>query len=908
VPKKQKLVLIDAHALIHRAYHALPPMRAADGTPTGAVYGFTTTLLKVLAAIKPTHVAAAFDMAGPTFRHKAYKEYKAHRQPADDDLVAQFKVVREVARAFNIPVVEKQGFEADDIIGTLTAQLDGAVAKVVVTGDLDTLQLVDRGTSVFTLRRGIADTIIYGEQAVREKYGFGPRLVPDYKGLCGDPSDNIPGVAGIGEKTAKDLIGRYGSIENVYEHLDELPKRARTFLTGHKREALFSRKLATIKRDVPVSFKLSQAELADFDPEEVRRIFARLGFKSLINRIPKSVHGGVQPTLFRKTQNSKLKTQNLPDHYHLAASAAEQKKLRALLGKQKVIAFDTENDRLGARQYPIVGMSFSFRPAGSTTLQAWYVPVTPKTVLAWKGLLENPNVAKVGHNLKYDFEVLQQSGITLGPIEFDSMLAAYLLQPGSRQYGLDVLAANELGYHCIPITALIGEGKQQKAMSDVPFEELAPYACEDAEISFRLYEVLSRKIIKEGLTRVLTELELPLISVLAHLELTGVKIEAGQLEKLGQKVGRRITGLEQDIWRLAGAEFNIKSTQQLRRVLYEKLKLPTDGISRTQSGYSTAAAELAKLRAYHEIIPLLEDYRELTKLENTYIDTLPDLIDSSTGRIHTSFNQTVAATGRLSSADPNLQNIPARTELGQEIRAAFIAPRGRRLVKADYSQLELRVAAHLAQDEKMLAAFRAGEDIHTATAAWVYGISLEQVTRAQRRRAKTLNFGVLYGMGPQNFAQAADVSAEEARSFIERYRQQYAGIARMIAATIEQAEALGFVETMRGRRRYVPEINARSPAVRAAAERAAFNFPIQGTAADILKTAMIRLDDRLQSHYPAAAMILTVHDELVCEAPAGQAKQLAGDMKKIMSGAFALDVPLVVDVAVGLNWRDLTAV
>lgn len=905
--RKPKLAIIDAHALIHRAYHALPPMNSADGAPTNAVYGFTTMLLKMLTTLKPTHVVAAFDVKGPTFRHKEFPDYKAHRKPADDDLVVQFDVVRDVVRAFNIPIIESQGFEADDVIGTLVERIDGGVKKVVVTGDMDTLQLIDDDTVVFTLKSGMTNTISYTEELVHEKYGFGSDLVPDYKGLAGDASDNIPGVEGIGDKTARELVGQYGSIENIYKHLDEVSTRARNRLEGHKKDALFSRKLATIRRDVPIDFKLSDAELADFDASELREMFVRLGFKSLLGRIPKSSRGGAQPTLFEDKKKAKGNASRpLPDNYHLVEDEDDKKKLKGLLKKQKVIAFDTENDRLGAREYPIVGMSFAAKVGGK--IEAWYVPVNRESLKEWRDILEDPKIGKTGHNLKYDLEVVRQSDINLSPIVFDTMLASYLLAPGARQHSLDVLAGEQLDHYCIPITSLIGEGKQQKAMSEVPLKDLAPYACEDADVSYRLYEVLAKKIKAEGLGRVMDELEVPLIPVLADMELAGVKVDAEELNELRQSVAGKISRREKKIWELAGREFNIRSTQQLRVVLYDYLSLPTDKIGRTQSGYSTAAAELKKLRDAHEIIPLLEQYRELTKLQSTYIETLPKLVDKETGRIHGSFNQTVAATGRLSSADPNLQNIPARTKLGQEIRAAFVAERGQRLVKADYSQLELRIVAHIAQDSKMIETFRAGEDIHTRTAAWVHGVEVEEVTSDQRRSAKALNFGVLYGMGPQSFAAQAGISLEEARSFIERYREQYSGVTEWIENTLRVAKETGFVATLLGRRRYVPELAASSPAVRAAAERAAFNFPIQGTAADILKAAMIELHALMLTKYPAAAMILSVHDELVCEVKSEAAEKLGRDMQKIMSSVMTLDVPLEVDVAVGKNWRDMDGV
>ncbi|MAF80875.1 DNA polymerase I [bacterium] len=911
VAKRQsKLAIIDSHALIHRAYHALPPMSTRLGVPTNAAFGFTTMLLKMFTTLKPTHVVAAFDMKGPTFRHEMFKDYKAHRGELEDDLISQFDLVREVVRAFNIPVLEKQGFEADDIIGTVTEKINDGVKKVIITGDMDTLQLVDDDTSVFTLKRGIGDTILYNEELVHEKYGFGPEHVIDYKGLAGDSSDNIPGVAGIGDKTARELVGEYGSIEDVFKHVQEFSTRAKNRLTGHQKEAVFSRKLATIKRNVPIKFKLADAELADFDVQTVTDLFAELEFKNLATKLPKSSRGG-QGSLFDKPVED-APPPEMPANYHLVETPKDQEELRQKLGKAKLIAFDTENETLGAREHPIVGMSFAAKIGKK--IEAWYVPVDRESVMEWKQLLEDPAVGKMGHNLKYDYEVLRQSDITLGPIAFDSMIASYLLHPGARQHGLDTLAVQELNHHTISITTLIGSGptsprlrgagKDQKKMSEVPLDILAPYACEDADIAYQLYETFAPRIKKEGLTAVFEELELPLIPVLAEMELTGVKLDVEVMAVLHKKVAGRITRLEKQIWEAAGEEFNIRSTQQLRVVLYEKLNLPTDKISRTQSGFSTAAKELAKLRGEHKIVEMLEEYREVTKLQSTYLEPLPEMVAPDTGRIHGSFNQVVAATGRLSSQDPNLQNIPVRTELGQEIRTAFIPERGKRFVKADYSQLELRIAAHLSHDEKMIDAFRAGEDIHRATAAWVNGIEQKKVTDKQRRDAKTLNFGVLYGMGPMNFAQSSGISMEEARSFIERYKQQYEGITNLIVSTIEQAEETEFVETMMGRRRYVPEINASSPAVRAAAERAAFNFPIQGTAADILKQAMIALQAHLDKKYPDADMVLTVHDELVCEVPIKETAALAKDMKRIMEGVVTLDVPVIVDVGIGSDWSD----
>lgn len=899
--KKVKLAIIDAHALIHRGYHALPPMSTRDGRPVNAAYGFTSMLLKMFSVLKPTHVVATFDMRGPTFRHKKYAEYKAGRKKAPEDLVSQFEIVRDIVRAFNIPLLEKQGYEADDIIGTLVEQIDGDVNKIIVTGDMDTLQLIDDDTSVFTLRRGMTDTFLYDEQAVREKYGFGPEHVVDYKGLRGDPSDNIPGVAGIGEKTAKDLVGAYGSIEEVFKHLDEASTRAQSRLVGHKKDALFSRDLATIVRDVPIDFSLQDAVLEDYDASALRGVLQELGFTSLIERLP----GGakkVQPSLF-DTKKKEDDSFDMPKNYYVADDKKSQVKLRTLISKSTIVAFDTETDGLGARDFPIIGMSFAVRKGKK--VEAWYVPVTPKTLVGWRDILENPKIRKTGHNLKYDYKVLLQSGIELSGIVFDSMIASYLLNPGTRQHGMDELASLELDYHPIPITDLIGEGKEQKKMSEISLSELARYACEDADVSLKLYEVFVKKIEEEGLTKVLEEIEIPLVSVLAKVELNGVAVDVDGLHNLNKKVVSRIAKLQKDIWKEAGGEFNINSTKQLRVILFETLNLPVVGIKRTQTGYSTAASELEKLYDKHSIIALLEQYRELNKLQNTYISTLPNLVDTETGRIYTSFNQVVTATGRLSSSEPNLQNIPIRSDLGHEVRKAFVAEKGNMLVKADYSQLELRIVAHMSQDKKMIDAFLAGVDIHSATASFVFGIDIKDVTSEQRRQAKTLNFGVLYGMGPSRFAREAGVSSEEARSFVERYREEYVGVAKMIADTVSQAASVGYVETLFGRKRAIPEIHSSNPAIQAQAERVAFNFPIQGTGADVIKKAMIAMQSILERDFPEAKMVLTVHDELVCEVSEKRSKALADVMKSVMESVVTLDVALDVDVGIGKNWGEV---
>ncbi len=891
-----KLVLIDAHALIHRAYHALPPMNAPDGRPTNAVYGFVTALLKVVQQLRPDYVIAAFDMPGPTFRHIQFEEYKAQRKSAEPELVSQFEIVRQVAEVLGIPIKFQAGFEADDVIGSLVKQAEKQQAQVViVTGDADELQLVSETVGVYMLKRGVGEAEIYNKERFKEKYGFRPENMVDFKGLRGDTSDNIPGVKGIGEKTSLDLIGQYGALEQVFKHLDELPKRVQTRLRGQEEQAVFSRDLATIRTDVPLEIDWEESRWGEYDIERARALFLELGFKSLVSKLPQEQRD------IAITQ--KVSPRERWSGWRLANTLALEQELHRKLKRQTMIAFDTETDGLGARVSPIIGMSFAF--LGETEeVEAWYVPVDQESAKKWKDVLEDSRIKKTGHNLKYDWQVMRQAGVELRGIAFDSILASYVLYPGKRQYGLDEVALTELGHTCIPITDLIGTDNQNKSLLNAPLEDVAAYAAEDAWVAWQLYKKLSVRIEEEKLGIVLNELEVPLVPVLAAMELEGVKLDREVLERLKKKVETRLQKLVQEIWSQAGEEFNVNSTKQLRYILFDKIQLPTTGIARKQSGYSTAAAELAKLEGQHPIIGLIQEQRELSKLLSTYIVTLPELADKETGRVYTSFNQTVTATGRLSSSDPNLQNIPARTELGQEIRAAFIAPEGKVLIKADYSQLELRIAAHVSGDEKMKEAFRQGEDIHRATAAWVHGIELQEVTDQQRRAAKTLNFGVLYGMGPMKFARETGLSVEEARSFIERYHKQYSGITMMIERMIEQAQAMGYTETIFGRRRYFPEMQSSRPGIRAQAERAAYNFPLQGTAADILKKAMIKLATELDQQFSGQAqMVLTVHDELVVEAEQNIADQVKQTMKEVMENVVVLDVPLEVDVGSGKNWQ-----
>lgn len=906
----KRLVVLDANALLHRAYHALPPLTSPQGEPVGALYGLCLTLFNVLKTFKPTHVAAAFDRQEPTFRHQAFAAYKARRKKTDDELIAQIIRARGVFAAFGIPVLDAKGFEADDIIGTLAARAEREhLDNVIVTGDQDTLQLVDRHTRVHMLRRGVKDTVTLGVDEVQERYGLTPSQMVDFKALRGDPSDNIPGVRGIGEKTATALLQRHETLAGLYAHLADLPAAVASKLRTGKQDAFRAQKLVVIRRTVPLASPLADLAWSGYERQRAIVLLQELGFSSLLPRLPDGVRGSAarssrQGSLIAPTEDDRAKRRTAG--YHLVESVAVATKVCRLLEKSRGFVVDTETDALGARTSPLHGVSLSVKEG-----EAWYVPAT--LVKHLQSVLEDPRIPKWGHNLKYDVEALAQVGIRVSPVVFDTMLASYILAPGTRSHSLNTLAFTVLGHEMIPIEALIGgAGRAQQTMSEAPRADVAEYSCEDADYTLRLVHHFQRELQKQpALLKVFTDIEVPLVPVLAHMELAGVKLNVNHLQELGASVGKTLRSLETSIYKLAGGPFNINSPLQLRDVLFTKLRLSTTGISRTQSGLSTAADELDKLEGVHPVIPRIREYRELMKLQGTYLAALPQLVDRRTGRIYTNYNQSVAATGRLSSSDPNFQNIPIRTELGNEIRKAFVAERGQVLLAVDYSQLELRIAAHIARDRVMQNAFKNGRDIHRETAAFAYDVPPEKVTEEQRRQAKTLNFGVLYGMGPQAFSRAAGVSLSTAQAFIDEYMRTYRGIAAYIEEAKVLAATQGYVETIYGRRRYLPDIQSRNPQVRSAAERMAVNHPIQGTASDIIKRAMIAVYERLERGDPVlrgASMILQVHDELVFEAPAQQAARLARFAKELLESMERLSVPLVVDVRAGKNWGELRPV
>lgn len=923
--KTKKFLIIDANSLIHRAYHALPPLTTKDGILVNAVYGFANIFLKVLREHNPDYLAVCFDKRGKTFRDDIYDEYKAGRVEQPQEFYDQFDLIREFLHAFNVAVFEQDGYEADDLIGTLSNRQNNKlqitnykIRKIILSGDKDMLQLVDDDTEVELVKKGVSDTVTYNAHLVKDELGFGPELVVDYKGLRGDTSDNIPGVPGVGEKTATDLITTYGNLEDIYDAIkkkpDEIKPGVLKKLSEYKKDAFMSRELATIVRDVKLRYNEDDLAVDAPDYDRVVALVQRLGFKSLLSRIPKPETG----SLFANEQNNELRITNYEKDKKNESSNKEKKSDYILvdtkekfeqffkeLKQQKVFAIDTETTSLNVIDAELLGISFSWK-AG----RGHYVPISNfqfPISKELKSILADAKIKKVGHNIKYDYEVFKQHGIELAGISFDSMIAAYLLNPGSRGYSLDALAFSEFGHQMIPITDLIGpKGKKQLSMRDVPVEQVAEYAAEDADFTWRLYEKLSKEKNLKVLKKVFEDIEIPLIPVLADMELRGVQIDVSFLKKMSTQLRSRIAKLESRIYKLAGREFNVASPIQLKEVLFDEMGISTDGLKRTKTGVSTAVSELEKLQGRHEIIDLIMEFRELSKLKNTYTDALPKLVDTTTGRVHTSFNQTIAATGRLSSTDPNLQNIPIRTELGAKVREAFIAARGYRIVAADYSQIELRIVASLSQDKVLFETFKNGEDIHRATAARIFDVDVKEVTSQQRRDAKVVNFGILYGLGAQGLSRSTNMNVKEARAFLDKYFSIHAGVKKFIEQTKDFARTHGYTETLLGRRRYFPEIQAEHPALQAQAERAAINLPMQGLNADIIKLAMIALDAEIKKRKweEDVRMLMQVHDELVFEIKASLAEKASKVIKDIMEHVYTLKVPIVVDVGIGKSWGE----
>ncbi len=941
-------MIIDGNALVHRAWHALPPtMKTSKGEVVNAVYGVTLALLRALKDLHPTYAIMTFDEKGPTFRDELFEAYKAHREKKPDELYDQIPRIREVAESLGLFCVSKKGVEADDVIGTLAEMFKKDTDVKILTGDLDTLQLIDDSVTVFTFKQGVKDMVKYDADAVVERYGLLPDQMIDFKALRGDPSDNIPGVKGIGEKGAIMLLKEFGSVEQLYDFLENTtpsPLRGATppsrggdanasafkgrqgriseslikKLKEGKEDAFMSKTLATIKRDVTVQVDLAKSEWRMGDITQAQELFAELEFRSLMP-VLQDVKGSKEVTL------PSTNTPVLDGHtYHLVQTDKEIATFCKKLETQKVFAVDTETTSLSRIEARVIGISISWK-AG----EAYYLPFLggrrPEQQKELVKLLESNVNKKVAHNAKYDIEVLANHGITVRGMAFDTMIAAYLLRPDAASYSLDNLAFSEFGHQMIPITSLIGpRGKNQITMDLAPLDKVAEYAAEDADYTWRLYERLSRRkttpsalrastppckggdtdasALMGGLWEVLEHIEMPLVEVLARVERNGVELDVLFLKKMGKEFGTKISHLEQKIYSHAGKEFNINSPSQLSVILFEDLGLSTRHAKKRTKGFSTASDVLERLEHEHPIIPCIMEYRELSKLKSTYIEALPKMVSKKTGRLHTEYSQTVAATGRLSSNSPNLQNIPIRTELGRKIRHAFVAPKEKILVAADYSQIELRLAAHLAHDEKMIQIFKDGRDIHTETAAIINDVDISEVTPDMRRAAKEVNFGVLYGMGWLGLSQRTGISRDEAQHFIEQYFALFPKVAEYVEETKALARKLGYVETAFGRRRYLPDMNATAPQLRAAAERMAVNTPLQGTAADLMKLAMIAIDKKLQKD---ELMILQVHDELVFEVPQDRAESLAKMVVEEMETVEKFRVPIVAEARVGLNWENM---
>lgn len=927
VANPKRLYLLDAMALAYRAHFIFisRPLINSKGQNTSAAYGFTSALLKLIEDHQIEHIAVVFDVMGEggTFRDEMYEDYKAHRDPPPDDLIANLPFIKAIVEAFDIPVIERDGVEADDVIGTLarSAEADGAEV-VIVSPDKDFQQLISERISIFRpAHRGEEFDPITLDR-FREKYDVEPLQFIDILALMGDKADNVPGVFGIGEKGAMKLIKQYESVENLLDHAEEVSgKKAREGLLNHREDALLSKKLVTIKTDVEVDLDWHQLKQAKPHLEQLEALCEELEFGRLRKRLMEkatALTGGAPAASEEKEvvsdgggelefdfgpYNPLTQYDPAKVDYTIVRNPDQLRDFAEALAKAPAFAFDTETTSVDAMMASLVGLSFAWE-AG----QGVYIPTplpdgtSTDDVLKVVGpLLQNEKI-KIGHNLKYDIMVLARHGFRVEGALFDTMVAHYLLSPDD-QHGLDWVARQYLNYKMVPISELIGTGRDQISMRDVPIEKAGPYAAEDADISYQLYRLLEEELKKEGLGEIARTIEFPLVNVLVDMEMTGVRVDAKTLGDLSKQLEDDLSRYQGEIYEAAGEEFNIGSTQQLGHILFEKLGLRV--VSKTSTGKpSTKESVLSELATEHPLPGLILDWRQLSKLKSTYVDSLPELIHPETGRIHTSFSQTVAATGRLSSNSPNLQNIPIRTEQGRAIRKAFVPVEGNLLMAADYVQIELRILAHMSGDENLKQAFEEKQDIHTATAALVYKIPVEEVTREQRNKAKEVNYGIPYGISSFGLAQRLRCPFSEAQELIEQYQRSYPSVAGFLAMQVEKARENGYAETLLGRRRFVPNINARNRNERSAAERVAVNMPIQGTQADMIKIAMVRIHERLRAEGFEARMILQVHDELVLSVPEAEVDAVKKLLVDEMVKALPLDVPIEVEVNVADNWLD----
>lgn len=919
-----KLFLLDAYALIYRSYYAFikSPRINSKGQNTSAIFGFVNTLEEVLRKEKPSHIAIAFDPPGKTFRHEAFEAYKAQREATPEDIKYAIPYIKNIIKAYNINILEVKGFEADDVIGTIALKAEQEGFEVfMMTPDKDYGQITSTNIKIFKPKFGSTGFETLDGDAIKKKYQLTtPSQMIDYLGLIGDTSDNIPGCPGVGPKTAQKLLTEFSSIENIYENISQVKGHIKTKLEENKEQVLFSKFLATIKIDVPIEFHPEDFLIKEINVEELRAIFEELEFRTLAERIlPKqseknSTDSPLQTNLFTEFQEKEArgeKYQNLrdlsqtPHEYYLIDNEEDLSQLITKITQQKSCAFDTETTDIDPLLANLVGISLSFKKG-----EAYYIPIPPKfkeakiIVDKLKPFFESKQIEKIGQNIKYDMLVLQKYDIQVrGPI-FDTMIAHYLINPEVR-HNMNYLAETYLQYKTIHIEELIGpKGKKQKNMAQLPPEQILDYAAEDADITLQLKEIFEEIIQKQNLENLLYNVELPLTKVLYNMELEGVRINPDTLREYSKELTKEMCHIEQEIIKLAGIEFNLNSPKQVGEILFDHLKVINKAKKTRKGQYVTSEETLENIKDKHPIIEMILKYRGLKKLLSTYIDALPTLINPITNKIHTSYNQTTTATGRLSSTNPNLQNIPIKDEEGRQIRKAFIPDNNATFISVDYSQIELRIMAHLSQDHNMIEAFLSNHDIHTATAAKIYKVPIEEVTKEMRRKAKTANFGIIYGISTFGLSERLSISRAEAKELITGYFDTYPAVKEYMNKCIQQGKEQGYVETIFGRKRYLPDINSQNSIVRGYAERNAINAPIQGSAADIIKMAMINIQKRFEKENIKAKMIMQVHDELNFNVPINEIATVERVVKEEMENVITLKVPLKVEIGKGANWLD----
>ena len=882
--QNKTLFIIDGPSYAYRSYYAIRRLSNSRGTPTNAVFGFAKTLKKLIADFSPDYLIVAFDVPGPTFRHLKYEEYKSQRKPMPDDLAIQMPLIKELISAFRIPIVEKEGFEADDMMGTFALQGKRAGLDVyLVTGDKDMFQLVNEHVRLLHTHR---DNTLYGENEVKEEFGIEPKRFVDVLALAGDSADNIPGVPGVGEKTALSLVRQFGDLESVLTNADRVPgEKRRERLRKYAQQARASRELAVIDTEVPIQLDLSAAKFLGPDRSELAALYLRLEFRALLEEMAEG-------------------REDIQTDCRLIANQEELLPLLQQLRDVQQLAVDVETTSLDPFTAELVGISLSFKEG-----VAYYVPCnanlnTTTVISALKPILQRKDITIVGQNIKFDIQVLAQHGAEIESPAFDTMVAAYVLSPTKQTYSLGSLSIERLGHRMTPISDLIGTGPRKITMREVPLENACRYSCEDADITLRLKRILQDELQSKNLDQLFYRIEVPLIPVLARMERNGVFVNRELLGQMSREFQQRLEGLSDRIYRLAGEEFNLDSPKQLSKILFQKLNLPVQ--KKTKTGASTDVSVLEKLASLHDLPKTILDYRQLAKLKSTYADALPALISPSTGRIHTSFNQTATATGRLSSSNPNLQNIPVRTELGRRIRQAFVPEKeGWLFLSADYSQIELRIFAHLAREEAMIQAFRRGQDIHAYTASLIYGVPVSEVSDEMRYRAKGVNFGIVYGQQAYGLSGQLKISVSEAELFLRQYYARYPAVKRYMDDTVAHAEETGYVTTLFNRKREIPQLRSESSTSRQNGRRMAINTPVQGSAADIIKVAMINIDRRLREMNLKSMMIIQIHDELLFEAPEGELQRLREMVVEEMESVKELTVPLKVDTKVGRHWAEI---